>query len=641
MSLNAINKPKGFVKLAADLSSGATTLDVRTGDEANLPTNFPFLVTFENDIIQFDSAVGAVTGGYRYNVTRNVETAYGAPAATAHDAQTPGENLMTAGTLADIYATIAGATINSAVNNNLLKNGRFINNSTNGYGGTPDDWTNSNANPVQGGFRTATKQDILDVFGTTTGNLRALYTLNGNFLDTSDSGYDLTANGSAVATSTNGPMAQAGDFELGTSDYATNTGTISNVLIAGSQAWFAIVRPESIPATGMTLIGHSDSTPTVYAQLVVEATTGTVAFEVIGLTTNTIVRSNIKLEAGKLNCILGIYDSANSLLKVWVNGVKTSVTASGSHTITGTQALSVGRLGAYNGNYLDGVVQLAGVLAVAPTDEDAKRFWAWTTYRGLKTRTAGGLSGTMSQTLNQEQVVFLRGKTVTFGGIFNQDTTSVAQFEIDDGSASASTVSTEITANVETSVTKTISSTATTITLRLKHASTTSNVWWDQVRLNLGSSLLPYSHSSDDWSRFPRLLRVNPAAIVSGYQYEEGRVFSWTPVLTGFSVNPTNSSYTFQHQGGQGLLNVEQSTAGTSNATTLTILSPFVASATTGFTNASIPRASDNGSQSAANDYAVLPASSAVISCSHNNSSTGWTAANGKSVSFNISVNLD
>jgi hypothetical protein len=50
------------------------------------------------------------------------------------------------------------------------KNGNFINNSTNGYGSTPDDWTSSNANPVQGGIPALTKQNLIDGIGVVTGD---------------------------------------------------------------------------------------------------------------------------------------------------------------------------------------------------------------------------------------------------------------------------------------------------------------------------------------------------------------------------------------------------------------------------------------------------------------------------------------
>lgn len=79
--------------------------------------------------------------------------------------------------------------------NNLAKNGNFINNSTNGYGSTPDDWTNSNANPVQGGFPTMTKQQLIDLLGISDGDIEGLWNLNeasGNATDLSANGYTLT-----------------------------------------------------------------------------------------------------------------------------------------------------------------------------------------------------------------------------------------------------------------------------------------------------------------------------------------------------------------------------------------------------------------------------------------------------------------
>lgn len=113
--LQLINKPKGAVSLATALTAGATTLDIYSGQETNLPSNFNFLVTFEYEIILFTSAVGTTTNAdgvavYRYNVTRGQETSYGGVAATAHGKNTPGELRVTAGVIQEMQNAVTGST---------------------------------------------------------------------------------------------------------------------------------------------------------------------------------------------------------------------------------------------------------------------------------------------------------------------------------------------------------------------------------------------------------------------------------------------------------------------------------------------------------------------------------------------------
>ena len=68
--------------------------------------------------------------------------------------------------------------------------------------------------------------------------------------------------------------------------------------------------------------------------------------------------------------MVGIYDSANTKLKVWLNDVKTEVTASGSTSSAGTEAFSLGRAGAYAGDYFDGIIDDAFVFNRALTDAE-------------------------------------------------------------------------------------------------------------------------------------------------------------------------------------------------------------------------------------------------------------------------------
>ena len=79
---------------------------------------------------------------------------------------------------------------------------------------------------------------------------------------------------------------------------------------------------------------------------------------------------------------------------------------------------------------------------------------------------------------------------------------------------------------------------------------------------------------------------------------ESSRWMSWTPTITGYSANPTDTSYNYRIYGqGEYEVNMSEDTAGTSNATTKTYTMPFIANSKT-----YLPLVSpqDNGSLQAA-----------------------------------------
>jgi len=57
--------------------------------------------------------------------------------------------------------------------------------------------------------------------------------------------------------------------------------------------------------------------------------------------------------------------------------------------------------------------------------------------------------------------------------------------------------------------------------------------------------------------------------------------FNWTPTLTGYAVNPTNTVYRFNISGGKVFVSVREVTNGTSNATTIHITLPVTAATIT------------------------------------------------------------
>jgi len=428
---------------------------------------------------------------------------------------------------------------------NLLKNGNFINNSTNGYGSTPDDWTSSSANPVQGGIPTLTKQEMIDGLGIADGDIEILLNLNGNLNDLSSNGYNLTAFGSPVY-SNDGQMAQALDLESGSSQYANNAA--ANCRIAGSQTFIAFVKPESFAANGR-IIAVSDSTPTNYVTLILQSS-GVVQMEVSGLTGN--ANSDVVLQTGKWYMIVGVYDTVAGKVKIWVNGIKKENTVTGSHT-AGTGGLSIGRLGDYSAgaSYYDGLVQNAAVLSVALSDNQVKKLLAMTLYKGQKIRRAT-TNAIQYQDLPMNVVESLRGRTVALRADMYQSVASTGQISILQTLASGSNDETIISATdattgswLEKLATGTISATAVGIRIQLKHSTSDGSTWFENVSLYEGSTLLPYDHSKDDWSRFPRLLLMDIPEIISAYQFEERRTFTnFVPSITAESGTPTTVSAT-------------------------------------------------------------------------------------------------
>ncbi len=397
---------------------------------------------------------------------------------------------------------------------NVLQNGNFINASTNGYGGVPDEWANSSlASVIQGGFPELTKQQLIDLLGITNSDVQGFWNLNGNFTDLSSNGYNLTATNSPTDVS-DGLMAQAKSFARSSSQYAINSSS-PNLLITGSQTWFCLFKANSLPGN-MNMMGHGDSTPTNYAQLFVDVNNN-IGFKLTGVTGG-VLPSDVVVQAGKWYLAVGRYNSVTGKFSVTVNGIYKETPASGSHGVSGTQAFALARIGNYNNEYFDGVIQCAGVLSVALTDDQLKRLWAATTYKGVKIRRSTS-NGYISQDLPPDMVERLRGKTLTLRGEMYQEVASAGQLEIYDGTATTSSTDATTAAWLEKSVTKTISATATQIQIRLKHSTTDGNTWLRKTALFEGGQALPYEPSAYDWAKFPLLLLQSPSVVRDGYDF--------------------------------------------------------------------------------------------------------------------------
>lgn len=498
--------------LASTMTAGATSATLTSGNFTFTASGQQYLVIDYDVPAKAEVVLATVSGTSLTSVTR----AQDGTSAVEHAAGAKVGMMF----VPSHYNSIAN--LNAAQYSNILDNGNFINNSTNGYGSTPDDWTNSSANPVQGGFPVISKDTLLDELGLADGDLEALYTLNNVYTDLSSNAYTLTASGSPTF-SDDGMMAKALDLEASSSQYAT--GAAANAKLTGSQTWFALIKPESVSGGNFNIMGFRDSDGTEPKFLSI-LTSGKVEFNLNGLSTDR-VSSDVILQAGKWYMVTGVYDSANSLLKIWVNGIKKQTSSSGSSGQSTSNNLSIGRHGDQASDYYDGLIQYAGVLSTALTDAQVKRLWSLLSYQKVKIR-RNGSNGYLSQDLRQDVVNRLQGKTVTLSCEYYQDTASIGQIDIN---GTASTTSSTVNTWLPTSVTTTLDAAVEGVTIKLNVKTSNGNVWFRNVTLNEGATALPYTHSPNDYTRFPALLRLDPPPVISGYEFEEGKWFNYTPTI--------------------------------------------------------------------------------------------------------------
>ena len=105
--------------------------------------------------------------------------------------------------------------------------------------------------------------------------------------------------------------------------------------------------------------------------------------------------------------------------------------------------------------------------------------------------------------------------------------------------------------------------------------------------------------------------------------------FSWTPVLDGFSTNPSVSTYTFSLNGTVCHVEISQGEDGTSDATNFTITLPISFGGVgdvwgaCGFTK-------DNGANLAGAGYRISAASSTLVTIYSDMTTGAWTASGAK-----------
>lgn len=413
---------------------------------------------------------------------------------------------------------------------NLLKNGNFINNSTNGYGNTPDDWTSSSANPVQGGFPSFSKQDLIDILGVADGDIEGLWNLNeasGTATDLSSNGYDLTDT-NTVTSSDDGLMERARSFDSANSEYLT--ASTPNANISTSQTWITFVNPSTV-GTDERIMGFRNSGGGNLKVLRLSDVDG--AFQLLmsgtGAGGDDRVTSPIIPKTGKWYMVVGRYDSAANELSIWVNGVKTTETTT-SNPSSVTSNFSIGRVGDQDASYYDGLAQNAMILSTALSDDQVNRLWAYLSYKGQKIRRST-TDALLYQDLPQDLVERLRGKAITLTAEVYAESTN-HRIYVDDGTVTANSPTSADTWET-VSVTRTISSTATHIRIGFEADTTDGSMWVKEARLTQTLSSVPYTHSQNDWTRFPSLLRQNLPQMCCGYKYEENRWYGYDANWSG------------------------------------------------------------------------------------------------------------
>lgn len=192
-----------------------------------------------------------------------------------------------------------------------------------------------------------------------------------NLNDSSPSGYNLT--GSGTPTYVTGKAGKAIQFLQASNQYASIAdASCPDLEISGSQTWLAWVKPVSIYDYGRFMA--KDPAGGTAKNLTLD-NTGAVTFALAGLTTNATITSDEVINTDAFYLVCGVYDSSASKLKIWINGTKKEVTASGSAT-DGNGIFTLGR-SAYAAFPFQANIQIdeAAIFSEALTDEEVERYY--------------------------------------------------------------------------------------------------------------------------------------------------------------------------------------------------------------------------------------------------------------------------
>jgi hypothetical protein len=147
----------------------------------------------------------------------------------------------------------------------------------------------------------------------------------------------------------------------------------ANLEIAGSQTWSAWIKPETDSLTENVVTKYAVGGS--YHKRILKHSLNDFRFQLDGLTTASFVISTVAVSAGNWYHVCGVYDSANTKLKIFVNGTKTEVTASGSATDT-DGGFAIGADGAVASTLFDGIIDDVAVFDRALTDVEVGRLYA-------------------------------------------------------------------------------------------------------------------------------------------------------------------------------------------------------------------------------------------------------------------------
>jgi len=193
---------------------------------------------------------------------------------------------------------------------------------------------------------------------------QAVYHLNNGgaaALDSTSNNYTVTA-GTSVPAQADGQVGSAVDFEESASEYMSIAdASAPNLEIDQDQTWFAWIKPEVMPQNGKRVFGKRN-----LGKKSILFSSSSPRFELAGLATNENVTSTESLSAGNWYNLVGVYNSTESKIKIYVNKIKTEATASGTATDT-NDIFSIAAEGS-NGQYFDGVIDEVYITNDAKTD---------------------------------------------------------------------------------------------------------------------------------------------------------------------------------------------------------------------------------------------------------------------------------
>ena len=178
-------------------------------------------------------------------------------------------------------------------------------------------------------------------------NLQGYWRLNGDYIDLSPNAYTLTPSGSP--TDVLGVYDRAKLFVRASNQYASVAG--ANLRQSGDQSFGGWIYLNTV-GIDQRLFGVADATPTNWINVIVSGATDLATMQGTGLsagsTSTTVFKTAIWYH------VVGILDNTNLRLKIYVNGREESnVSITNSHN-GGTGDFAIGRMGAYNADYVDG-----------------------------------------------------------------------------------------------------------------------------------------------------------------------------------------------------------------------------------------------------------------------------------------------